>query len=146
MSRVPLALAAAALAGSAVSPAAAAPPLAASWSGTATVAQCDTWVCLEAVSDTCVATGAGGVTTACSATLSGRWDGACDGVGTGQLVVTGPDGEQWLNAILVASGGTVTWVARYAFLFDRTAVVASGVVDGGCAGGTWHGAYGGRGL
>ena len=146
MSRIPLALTVAAAA-ALTAPAAAAPPNLAAWSGTATVAQCDTWVCLVGTSDTCVAAGVDGAPESCSVTLEGRWLGTCDGVGTGSLVVTGANGDsQWANATLVASGGTVTFVARYAFLFDRTAVVATGVVEGGCAGGAWHGAFGGRGL
>jgi len=127
-------------------PASAAPPLAAGWSGTATVIPCD-GTCLTATSDTCVAVDADGAPFGCSVTLDGRWIAGCDGVGSGSLVVTDANGDtQWANATLVAAGGTVTFVARYAFLFDRTAVVATGVVEGGCNGGAWHGAFGGRGL
>lgn len=141
-----LRLAVAAVALAAV-PAAAAPPGVASWSGTATVAQCDSWVCLVGTSDTCAAAGLDGAPAGCSVTLEGRWASTCEGAGTGSLVVTGANGEsQWADATLVAAGGTVTFVAWYAFLFDRTAVVATGVVEGGCDGGAWHGTFGGRGL
>lgn len=137
-----LALAAAALA----APAAAVPPLAAGWHGTATVIPCD-GTCLTATSDTCVALDLDGAPVGCSVTLDGHWTGSCDGVGTGSLVVTDANGDsQWANATLVAAGGTITFVARYAFLFDRTAVAATGVVEGGCAGGTWSGVFGGKGL
>lgn len=138
-----LTLAAAALA---ATPAAAAPPLAATWNGTATVIPCD-GTCLNATSDFCAALDTDGTLVNCTVTLDGHWPSTCDGVGSGSLTVTDSDGDsQWANATLVASGGTVTFVARYAFLFDRTAVVATGTIDGGCDGGTWHGAFGGRGL
>jgi len=130
----------------AATPAAAAPPLAATWSGNATAAACGPDICLTATSSSCVAV-SGDLSTTCSVTLTGQWAGTCDGIGTGSLVVTNANGdEQWTNATLVATGGQITYVARYAFLFDRTAVVATGVVDNGCAGGTWRGAFGGRGL
>jgi hypothetical protein len=146
MLRVPLALAAASAAFVAA-PAVAAPPNLAAWTGTASVAACGASTCLTATSDFCLAAGADGAPVPCSVTLTGSWPGACTGVGSGQLVLTDSHGDtHWTNATLVAADGAVTFVARYAFLFDRTALVATGAVAGGCAGGVWTGAFGGRGL